>query len=365
MFGVSFSLDSGRFEIILACLPVDCDEIVIRLPGGAQITHRLAGAGGPPLALEDLPGLVSDFVDYLEVSEGRVENTLKGYRNRLGQFLAWLAARPDLDPAAPETWTAYYAGLKKSLAAHTAKGHFHILKRFADWLLAAGRLRRHPLAGVEPPDLPTEVLPKAIFRDHIKAMLAAAESPRDQALLLFFRDTGCRAAEALSLTWADLALDEGRVRVLGKGNKERWLFLRPITRQALAIYRQSYQHNKTGPLWAGKKGPLTYDGLYKTFKRLAESVGLGDEIFNPHSFRHAFGRDTTIAGIPTATLQDLMGHGSMEVTRIYTRFNDTELRDAHARYSPVEGDLDVLPLRHFWVVDEEDSAPSRVDSGEK
>jgi len=353
---VGFSLDGGRLEIDLAGLPPDLDEIVITLPGGESINHRLRAAG-PPLARPELPGLARQFIDYLELSEGRKPNTLKGYRNRLAQFFDWLAL-VDLSPAGDDTWLAYYAHLKARLAPRTVKGHYHILNRFGRFLVDQGRLRRHPLAGALPPELPDNVLPRAIFRDHIKAMLLAAESPRDQALLLFFRDTGCRASEALGLTWADLAVDEGRVRVLGK-NKERFIYLRPITRQALDIYRQSVRHKKSGPLGLGKRGPLTYDGLYKTFKRLADRVGIGDEIFNPHSFRHAFGRDTTMAGIPTATLQDLLGHGSIETTKIYAQFNDTELQQAHARYSPVEGDLDVLPLRRFFV----ESAAPGIDSG--
>jgi integrase/recombinase XerD len=83
--------------------------------------------------------------------------------------------------------------------------------------------------------------------------------------------------------------------------------------------------------------------MYKIFKRLAEKVDIGDENFNPHAWRHAFGRDTTIAGIPTTLLQDLMGHSSIEVTKIYTQFNNAELQEAHDRYSPVDWDLDVPP----------------------
>lgn len=70
---------------------------------------------------------------------------------------------------------------------------------------------------------------------------------------------------------------------------------------------------------------MSYDGLSKVFKRLAEKVDLGDENFDPYAWRHAFGRDTTKAGIPTAQLQDLLGHSGIEVTKIYAQFNDSEL----------------------------------------
>lgn len=161
--------------------------------------------------------------------------------------------------------------------------------------------------------------------------------------MLFFRDTGCRATEAVTLTWGDIQLDKRQAITQGKGNKQRKFFFKLVTRRALKSYRESVPHKKTDPVWWGHQGPLSYEGLYKIFKRLAEKADIGDENFNPHAWRHAFGRDTTMAGIPTAQLQDLMGHGSIEVTKIYTQFDDDELQEAHDRYSPIDDDFDEPP----------------------
>ena len=173
-------------------------------------------------------------------------------------------------------------------------------------------------------------------------MLTAVDHVRDRAILLFFRDIGCRATETLSLTWGDVQLDEGKAKVRGKGEKERPLYFKPVTRPALKVYRETVSHKKTDPVLWSKRGPMTYNGLYKVFKRLAEKVDIGEN-FNPHAWRYAFGRDTTKAGIPTAQLQDLLGHTSIEVTKIYTQFNSAELQEAHDHYSPVEGDIDIPP----------------------
>lgn len=135
-------------------------------------------------------------------------------------------------------------------------------------------------------------------------------------------------------------MDKRKAIAQGKGNKQRKFFFKPITRRALKSYRESVPYKKTDPVWWGHREPLGYDGLYKIFKRLAERVDIGDENFNPHAWRHAFGRDTTMAGIPTAQLQDLMGHCSIEVTKIYNQFDSDELQDAHDRYSPVDDDFD-------------------------
>ncbi len=356
MVNLNFSIENQRLQINLTTLPDGCSIVVLNLPDGNHLAHHLNRAiANPAISLEKLSGLVCEFVDYLEINEDRKENTLKGYRNRLRQFTDWLWRNPKHNPGEPSTWVAYYASLKRrNLSDYTRKGHYHILNRFGGWLIKKGYLLAHPLADVAPPELPREREPKAIFREHIRAMLNVADNPRDRAILLFFRDSGCRATEALSLTWGDVRLDEGKATVRGKRDKERKLYFKAVTRRALKIYRETVSHQKTDPVWWSKKGQMTYDGLYKVFKRLAEKVDIGDENFNPHAWRHAFGRDTTKAGIPTAQLQDLLGHTSIEVTKIYTQFNNAELQEAHARYSPVDDDVDLLPSSWKGQKPEED-----------
>jgi site-specific recombinase XerD len=123
--------------------------------------------------------------------------------------------------------------------------------------------------------------------------------------------------------------------VVGEGKKMRVLFLQPVTCQALNTYGKTVPNKPDDPVWWGRQGPLTYRGLYHLFKRLALRAGIDDGAISPHAWRHAFGRDATINGIPTAQLQDLMGYSSIDVTKIYTQFDTDELKEAHARYSPV------------------------------
>lgn len=349
--GLEFSIDqAGQLKLSLTTPPAWLTGILVELPDQSFLHHF--GDASPPILPVPVRELAGRFVNYLDLNEDREETTLRGYRQRLGQFAAWLDARPG-DPgkypegcqalAQPGTWLAYYASLKHRqppYSPYTLKGHFHILSRFARWLVENKYLPGHPLAGVQAPGLPRGAEPKAIEKKHIGQMLAIARDPRDHALLLFFRDTGCRAAEAVELTWGKLKLEEGKTEVLGKGDKAHRLFFKALTRLALEKYREVLkQSGPDDPVWWGKRGPLGYDGLYKVFKRLAKEAGLDEGIFSPHAWRHAFGRDTTIAGIPTAQLQDLMGHSSIEVTKIYACFNTVELQQAHARYSPVDGDL--------------------------
>lgn len=342
MLDFTFRSATGQLVLDLSTPPPWVTGLVIRLPGGQVVTHSFTDPQ-PPTPIPPFPQLLQFFLDHLEIKENRKPHTRNGYRLRLGQFARWLENHPDLPLSHPDTWLAYYAGLKRhkpEYSPNTLRNHYDALTRFSRFLHGRGHLAALPLADVERPSDQSQGEPKAIERRHINAMLKVAQEPRDRALLLFFRDTACRADEALQLTWGQLKLAERKTEIIGKGDKARKLFFKPLTRRALEAYRDTLKASgPADPVWVGKKGRLTYDGLYKTFKRLALAAGLSDEVVNPHAWRHAFGRDATIAGIPTAQLQDLMGHSSPETTKIYTVFDTTELQQAHDRYSPVNGDL--------------------------
>ncbi|GIK36537.1 MAG: tyrosine recombinase XerC [Chloroflexota bacterium] len=340
---LEFSIDStGKLELDLSRPPPWLAGLVVKLPSGRVATYHFTGPPAPNPQPLPPAQLVQNFLDHLEVKENLKPHTRNGYRLRLGQFARWLENHPSLWEGLGEGFLAYYAGLKRhkpEYSPNTLRNHYDALTRFSRWLFG-----QSALADVERPSdkSATQAEPRAIERRHINQMLRVAREPRDRALLLFFRDSGCRADEALQLTWGKLNLEERKTEVVGKGDKARKLFFKPLTRRALEAYRASLPEERRQPaaaVWWGKKGRLTYDGLYKAFKRLAKAAGLGEEVFNPHAWRHAFGRDTTIAGIPTAQLQDLLGHASIETTKRYAVFNTTELQQAHDRYSPVDGDL--------------------------
>lgn len=156
--------------------------------------------------------------------------------------------------------------------------------------------------------------------------------------MLFLRDTGCRASESIGLRWGQIDLERRIARLQeSKTNTERWLFFIEPTAQALATYRKTVPHKPDDPVWWGEQGPLTYSGLYGVFKRLAKKSGVSR--FNPHSWRHAYGRDASLAGMPTTVLQDVLGHEDLNQTAHYSRFDVTRLQTAHDRYSPLRADL--------------------------
>lgn len=336
-----FSVDGHRLQIDLSAMIMA--EVEIILPDGKRLLYTFDAPSTPDLALDSLVGLVSAFLTYKEIDENRRRTTLTDYQRRLGLFAAWLADQ-GRDPMQASDWRGYYASLKaRGLAALSIRNHYRCLSIFADWLVNRGVIPVNPLAGITPPKPTKNQLPKAISFADIRSMLSAASSIRDRALLLFFWDTGCRAGEAASLRWGDVHPGEGTAYVTGKGDKARLLAFTPeITGKLLLGYRETVPHRKNDPVWWGKAGPLTYSGIYQIFKRAAKKAE-GDSNFNPHAWRHAFGRDATVNGMPTGILQRVLGHEDIETTKIYLGFSQEDIREAHRRYSPV-GKIDLDDL---------------------
>jgi len=301
--------------------------------------------------------LAATFQEYLRVDEDLRDQTLQGYQKRLDQFARW-AGTYSGDPLTPEGFRAYFDQLKtRRLSPYTRKGHYHILKRFADWLTATGWLPRHPMATIRPPKIPKVYQPKAIKEQEFERMLdmCAAENyygppfpgeffaARDRALLLFMRDTGCRSKEVLLLRWGTVDLEGGRATTLGKRDRLRRLYFKQTTAETLIEYRKLVPHEPRDAVWWSHRGrqlhPLTTCGLRHVFDRLARWASV-EGPHSPHSLRHAFGRDTHKNGAATAIVQDLMGHTSIEVTKIYSQFDDEELKQAHDRYSPLNNGIE-------------------------
>ena len=125
----------------------------------------------------------------------------------------------------------------------------------------------------------------------------------------------------------------------GKWHQSRWLFFTDVTADLLLQYRNTVPHAATDHLWHGKRGALTSTGIYQVFRRIARKAGVSGHA-NPHAWRHAFGKHATISGMPTATLQQLLGHSSVETTQIYVALDTAELQNAHEQHTPVRDIVD-------------------------
>lgn len=230
------------------------------------------------------------------------------------------------------------------LSMETIRAHIRSLKRFFNWSFTEYGLEQalNPVNKIRMPRAPRQ-LPKAIALEDLRKLLEACpDTPigkRNKALLAFLADTGCRAGGALSLTLNGLFLNHGQAILKEKGERARvvpftrytadliqtWLDVRPIS--AYRVFCSFCERQETDQ--------LTVSGLNQMIKRLAAKAGVTGRC-NPHSFRHGFARMYLQHGGDLATLAQIMGHSTVNVTtQFYAVFTSDELARRHEMFSPL------------------------------
>lgn len=241
------------------------------------------------------------------------------------------------------------SGKLSPMTIHTA---LKTVKHFLDWSYRNGHLNHDAMQGVKLPKEP-QPKPKAVSQENIVKLLQAAaqngqdwERVRNVALIMVLCDTGARVSGIANAELADLDLSGGEMLVVEKGDNQRTVFLSPGTVEALRTWldwRGSLAPIES-TLFIGRYGTrLTRKGIYQV---LAAAAKRGDVVgrFNPHSFRHSFAKGAIENGIDLSRLADLLGHSSEAITaKYYTRWNNSELRRAHQRFSPGVGLPDIRP----------------------
>jgi integrase/recombinase XerD len=201
------------------------------------------------------------------------------------------------------------------------------------FLVAEGASSRDPTADTEAPRVPRGI-PKALREDEVEALLAAvvgddAVARRDRAILEVLYGTGVRISELVGLSLGDVDLDAGRLRVLGKGGKERVVpvgrhaeaalraWLCDAGRGALAPARWRRRGDAEALLLNARGGRLTRQGAWTVVRRHGDAVGLGDRL-TPHVLRHSCATHMVDHGADLRAVQELLGHASVSTTQVYT-----------------------------------------------
>lgn len=289
-------------------------------------------------------------------ADGRSQETIKGYRRKLKQFLAFFGDVA-VEEIATDDLRRYIAHLwerptrwadhpkrkeqKGSLSPYTVASHVRAIKRLFNFLEAEGVIEVNPTRRIRTPD-PRQREPKAITLQDFLALLAVTEGEgvldrRDRAIILLLADTGCRVGGLCGLRVQDVDLGRGLAMVTEKGDKTRLVPFTKPTSEALQAWLEVHPQSPWlfVSLGSRAKGALSPNGVAQMLRRRAKQAGVRGKV-NPHSFRHAFAREYLMDGGDLASLSALLGHKSVEVTRkFYGIFTIPELQEKHRRHSPV------------------------------
>jgi len=286
--------------------------------------------------------VVDAFIDSLWLEDGLARNSLAAYRRDLQALAAWLGER-SLFAMGETDLQAYLAEQFTRSRASTANRRLATLRRFFRWALRDGKVRADPTLQLVNARTPAR-FPKALSESQVEALLAAPDvetdlGVRDRAMLELLYATGLRVSELVGLRLVQLSLNDGLVRVLGKGSKERIV---PIGEEARA-WMERYFAQARPSLMKGRGGDVVFvtrrvgamsrQMFWRLIKRYAAAAGIAAPL-SPHGLRHAFATHLLNHGADLRVVQLLLGHADISTTQIYTHVARERLKAVHARHHP-------------------------------
>ncbi|MDQ6670082.1 MAG: tyrosine-type recombinase/integrase [Chloroflexota bacterium] len=286
---------------------------------------------------------IETFLAYLQGERSLSPNTVSAYRNDLLQFADTMRVEAEsqggtgfaLSTIDRDRIAGYFLHLRDrgyssaSIARKTAA-----LRSFFQYLRRKGEVSRDPTEGIGSPEF-KKPLPRTIEDDHVRALLAFCESRdapeclRDHAMLRLLSSTGMRVGELVMLDVNDVDFADSRVRVVGRGNRERSLPLDAATLASIKAYLERARPFLTrnapdpqtdrAPLVVNQRGQrLTRQGFWLIMKGLVRDAGL-PAMMTPHMLRHSFATHQIGEGLALEELRQLLGHASIATTQIYTQ----------------------------------------------
>ncbi len=292
------------------------------------------------------------FLDHLMVERGLSANTVAAYRRDLARYATFLRARGlgdarRVDEAAVAGFLAWVSsathGDGRPYRATSLVRALSAVRSFHRYLLREGTTRRDPAASVVRPRLP-RALPRPLRVEEVFAILAAPEEGtakglRDRAVLETLYGAGLRVSELTGLDVDDVDLEEGSVRVLGKGGREREVPLGGHAVRAIGAYlhlarpRIATARSRAALFLNLRGGRLTRQGVTLILAEAARRAGLERPV-SPHVLRHSFATHLLEGGADVRVVQELLGHASVATTQVYTLVTREHLREVYEMAHP-------------------------------
>jgi len=280
------------------------------------------------------------FLQYIRVEKGLSANTQEAYANDLSQWFIYKENSSEDEETSLQQYLKFLnlAGLSVLSIARKITS----LRMYYAWEIQNQLRLSSPVDRIDLPKLPKS-LPTCLSVSEIEDMLKATlEQPypfRDRAIVETLYGCGLRVSELCGLNLVNLEFDEGFIKVLGKGSKERWVPIGLMASEALRQYlgqeRLELRASKTEPaVFLNKHGKrLSRISVWKTIKHLAMQANVKIEL-SPHTFRHSFATHLLDNGADLRIVQELLGHSNITTTQIYTHLSKEYLYRTYQNFHP-------------------------------
>ena len=292
---------------------------------------------------------IKGFKNYLQLERSLSANSIAAYLRDVEKFIQYLELKGiDVNPEKVEQqqvedflqWVSAI-GLNARSQARILSG----LKAFYKYLLMEDVIDIAPTELLESPKIGRK-LPEVLSIEEINEIIGAidlskAEGERNKAMLETLYSCGLRVSELISLKLSGLLLDEGFIRVIGKGDKERITPIGSVAIKHINTYIESKRNHMTNiekesedVLFLNRRGKqLTRVMIFTIIKNLTEQTGITKTV-SPHTFRHSFATHLVEGGADLRAIQEMLGHESITTTEIYTHLDREYLRQAILDFHP-------------------------------
>lgn len=290
---------------------------------------------------------IKDYQSYLRIERGLSKNTIENYGFDIERLCLFLETNQiDVSPIkiSDETLQQFIYTVAKEVNPRSQARIISGLKSFFNYLVFEDYRNDNPLELIEAPKTGRK-LPDTLSLQEIDALietidLSTNEGERNRAMLETLYGCGLRVSELITLKISDLFFDEGFIKITGKGNKERFVPIGPLTQKYIDIYRNAIRCNlniKKGAedtLFLNRRGnQLTRAMVFTIIKDLAQKMGLKKSI-SPHTLRHSFATHLLENGADLRSIQLMLGHESITTTEIYVHLDRSFLKEVMHSFHP-------------------------------
>lgn len=290
-----------------------------------------------------------EFLNFLRIEKNASTNTVVSYQNDLLRYLSYLHDKEiheitKISPSDIQGLVYLLVGL--GLAPSSTARNLSAIRMFHKFLVREGYADKDPTVNITFPNQPKS-LPNALTQFEIEAILeqpdiSTSRGLRDRAMIEFLYAAGLRVSELISINLSDLFFQEGFIRVVGKGSKERVV---PIGGEAIRFTSRYLKEtrpellrkrNRSSRLFLNMRGlPLSRMGVWKILRGYVDKAAIKTEV-SPHTFRHSFATHLIEGGADLRAVQEMLGHADISSTQIYTHLDREYLKEVHRSFHPRE-----------------------------
>jgi len=291
--------------------------------------------------------LLQDYQFYLKIEKGLAKNSIESYARDVKKLILYLEDNEiTISPIAitKETIQEFIYTISKQLNARSQARIISGLRNFFDYLIFEDYRENNPTDLIEAPKIGRK-LPDTLAIEEIDVLinsidLSKPQGERNRTILETLYSCGLRVSELTGLQLSDLFFDEGFIRVIGKGNKERFVPINIQTQKYIKLYIQTIrihievQKGFEDTVFLNRRGKnLTRVMIFTIVKDLAIKAGIKKKI-SPHTFRHSFATHLLERGADLRAIQQMLGHESITTTEIYMHLDKSFLKEVMNTFHP-------------------------------